>query len=371
MARTGTRISSRTASQEACTVTVAISALVATHRARAALKPYEAARLAGVTEAQYRAVESGRAWPGREAAQAIYEALQIPSHHRAHPHDDTPLDRHISRVLHAYHIPALYADSAGRTIEANVFAQGLLHQGAQPGGSIMRWVLEATNAQSRLANWDDVAAAFASWPDTSPSQAWPHGQLFVWRAAKGPDPVTVCMVTTPRNRPELHQITFVPRSVRPAQSPTHSERELSAWPGPILLDLLKCGVCGLLLTGGGNPTAYSCVTRCLPDVSGAELQLQIAQTVLPRALTSEPHNKVAAARSALLDHVDDVAPGALPDPQRALHLWRHAMSPARRSAILGLFVESIMVYPAKSADGRPGVDLAYTWREPTSGEMRR
>lgn len=105
----------------------------------------------------------------------------------------------------------------------------------------------------------------------------PDGQVFVWRSPDGPYQVSACLLTVPGRRPDLQQITFVPRSIEPAHMDTDAAEGPSLWHGPVLADMLTCGLCGHLLTSE-RPTAYSCPTGCLPELDSEELELPIARS---------------------------------------------------------------------------------------------
>ncbi|MFF1678440.1 helix-turn-helix domain-containing protein [Streptomyces sp. NPDC058256] len=220
-------------------VSATLGEVVAVYRARAALDPSHVAERAGISTGQYLALEQGTAWPGTAAVEAVIDALQIPDSQRARlDHTGAPLDRYLQHMLHGYDIPALIVDSSWRTVDANCFARALLPGSAVPGWNLMRWILLDCNAQRRLANWDDVAEVFAgalrddivAAPDNPellhigedadqlqlvgapPSTDCPGWQVFVWRTGSGLYSISACLVTVPSGRPDLRQITFVPRS---------------------------------------------------------------------------------------------------------------------------------------------------------------
>jgi transcriptional regulator with XRE-family HTH domain len=223
-------------------LSASLASVLASYRARAALDTKRVATLAGITEAQYQALESGTTWPGAAVAEAAGDVLQIPRSHRARliP-PDAPLDKHLQRMLHSYDIPALMVDSTWRTVEANSRARTLLPGSAQSGWNLMRWILLDHEAQERLVNWGQLARIFAgalhdgltAAPDNAEllairegathleavashtSTGCPDGQVFVWRTEGGPHPISACLITTSNGRPDLRQVTFVPRSPQP------------------------------------------------------------------------------------------------------------------------------------------------------------
>ncbi|WP_440580949.1 MmyB family transcriptional regulator [Streptomyces sp. PT19] len=361
--------------------------VVAVYRARAALEPSHVADRAGISIAQYLALEEGTAWPGTEAVEAIITALQIPHSHRVPlTAVGAPLDVYLQRILHRYDIPALIVDSAWRTVEANVFARRLLPDSARPGWNLMRWVLLDADARRRLANWDDVAQGFsgalyaaitaaplnpellairddAAKLGLSPhpgARDCPDGQVMAWRTDRGPYPISACMVTVPSGRPDLLQIVFVPRSHHPVPVLMAAPSPPTRWHGPLLADLLSCGLCGLLLTGGGQSAIYTCATDCLPELPADALELRVAQQVLVRAFPTEGCRGLGVAQELLL------AAGVEPElnvpvsTRHALNQWQCSMTDTQRRGILTATLRSATVYPASSNDG---VDLAYNWRE--------
>ncbi|MFJ5951336.1 helix-turn-helix domain-containing protein [Streptomyces noursei] len=364
-----------------------LAEVVTLYRTRAALEPSHVAERAGISIAQYLALERGTAWPGTEAVEAIIEALQIPRSHRTRlAAADGPLDKYLQRMLHRYDIPALIVDSAWRTVEANAFARALLPGSARPGWNLMRWVLVDPDAGRRLANWDDVAQGFTGALYDAVTAA-PHdpellsiredagqlghsagptsrdgldGQVFIWRTDRGAYPISACLVTVPSGRPDLQQITFIPRSTQPVPVLMAEPSTPALWYGPLLADLLSCGLCGLLLTGGGLSATYSCATGCLPELLTDRLESRIAREVLARAFSADGCRELGIAQEILMADGIELALNVPVSPQHALDQWQRSMTHTQRRGILTTTLRSAMVYPAL---GHDGVDLAYNWRE--------
>ncbi|MCX4681443.1 helix-turn-helix domain-containing protein [Streptomyces sp. NBC_01433] len=374
-------------------VIATLAEVVAVYRARAALAPSHVAERAGISIAQYLALEQGTAWPGTAAVEAVIDALQIPASHRAClAAAGAPLDKYVQRMLHGYDIPALIVDSTWQTVEANVFARTLLPDSALPGWNLMRWVLLDDEARRRLANWDDVARCFSGALNNaitaaphnaellairedatqlgqiaSPSsQNCPDGQVFVWRTDSGASPISACLVTPPSGRPDLQQITFVPRSTQPVPVLMAAQTSPTPWDGTLLTDLLSCGRCGLLLTGGGQSTAYNCATGCLPELAAADLELRIAKKVLTRAFPARACRALGIAQEILMADGFELELNVPVSPQHALDQWRRSMTNTQRRGILTSSLRSATVNPAPGTDGSTDVDLTYNWRELTS-----
>ncbi|MFI0813421.1 MmyB family transcriptional regulator [Streptomyces echinatus] len=364
-----------------------LAEVIAVYRARAALEPSHVAERAGISVAQYLALEQGTAWPGTEAVEAIIEALQIPQSHRVHlAAAGAPLDIHLQRILHRYDIPALVVDSAWRTVEANSFARALLPDSARPGWNLLRWILLDDDARRRLANWDDVTEPFSGALRTAiavtprdpellaicedaakiglssfpVSRDCPDGQVMIWRTDSGAYPSSACMVTVPSGRPDLKQIIFVPRSTQPVPVLMAAPATPALWYGPLLTDLLSCGLCGLLLAGGGKPTTYSCATGCLPQLPADRLEPRIAQQVLARAFPSESCRELGIAQEILLAGGIELELNVPVSAQHALNLWQRSMTDTQRRGILTATLRSVTVHPSLHRDG---VDLAYNWLE--------
>ncbi|MFH8257642.1 helix-turn-helix transcriptional regulator [Streptomyces roseolus] len=364
-----------------------LAEVIAVYRARAALEPSHVAERAGVSIAQYLALEQGTAWPGTEAVEAIIETLQIPHSHRARlTAAGAPLDIYLQRMLHRYDIPALIVDSAWRTVEANAFARALLPDSVRPGWNLMRWILLNADARRRLANWDDVAQSFSGALNAAITaaprdpellairdeaanldlsshlvpQACPDGQVLVWRKDFGAYPVSACMVTVPSGRPDLQQIIFVPRSTQPMPVFMAAPSPPALWYGPLLTDLLSCGLCGLLLTYGGQPTTYNCATGCLPALPADRLELRVAQQVLVRAFSTEGCRELGIAQEILLADGIELELNVPVSPQHALNQWQRSMTDTQRRGILTATLRSASVRPSAHHDD---VDLAYNWLE--------
>ncbi|MCX4826866.1 helix-turn-helix transcriptional regulator [Streptomyces sp. NBC_01142] len=373
-------------------VIATLGEVVAVYRARAALDPSHVAERAGISIAQYLALEQGTAWPGTEAVEAVIDALQIPDSHRAClAATGAPLDKYLQRMLHGYDIPALIVDSTWRTVEANAFARTLLPDSALPGWNLMRWVLLDDDARRRLANWDDVARCFSgalrdaitAAPHNAEllairedatqlgqtagpsSRNCPDAQVFVWRTDSGAYPISACLVTSPSGRPDLQQVTFVPRSTQPVPVLMAAQASPAPWYGPLLTDLLSCGLCGLLLTGGGRPTTYGCATGCLPELSADDLELRIAKEVLTRAFPAQACRELGIAQEILMADGIELELNVPVSPQHALDQWQRSMTNTQRRGILTSTLRSATVNPAPGTDGSPGIDLAYNWRELT------
>ncbi|MFJ9580705.1 helix-turn-helix domain-containing protein [Streptomyces sp. NPDC101191] len=364
--------------------------VVAVYRAKAALDPAHVAERAGISIAQYLALEQGTAWPGTEAAEAVIEALHIPDSHRARlAMAGAPLDKYLQRLLHGYDIPALILDSAWRTVEANCFARMLLPDSALPGWNLMRWILVDDAARRRLANWDDVARVFSGalrdavtaaprnaellairkdaaklgLTAAASSRDCPDGQAFVWRTDIGAHPISACLITVPSGRPDLRQVTFVPRSSQPVPVLMAPQSGPAPWYGPLLTDLLSCGLCGLLLTAGGRPTSYSCATGCLPELSAEELELRIARKALAHAFPAQECRKLGIAQEILTAEGIELELNVPVSPQHALDQWQRSMTNTQRRGILTTTLRSATVYPTPSSNGSQDVDIDYNWRE--------
>lgn len=371
-------------------VVASLGEVVAVYRSRAALEPARIAERAGISVAQYLALEQGTAWPGTEAVEAVIDALQIPHSHRARlAAAGAPLDKYLQGMLHRYDIPALIVDSAWRTVEANSFARNLLPNSARAGWNLMRWVLFDSEARRRLANWDDVARVFSGTLRDSITAA-PHntellairedaaqlelvaapsstdcheGQVFVWRRDNGPYPISACLITVPSGRPDLRQVTFVPRNTRPVPALMATRSSPAPWYGPLLTDLLACRLCGLLLTGGGRPTFYSCATGCLPELAADELGARIAKKVLARAFPAQACQVLGFAQEILTADGLELELNVPVSPKHALDQWQRSMTDTQRRSILTTTLRSATVGPVPRPDGSLGVDLVYNWRE--------
>ncbi|MGZ2358468.1 XRE family transcriptional regulator [Streptomyces sp. 372A] len=368
-------------------VIASLAEVIAVYRARAALEPSHVAEQAGISVAQYLALEHGTAWPGTEAVEAIIKTLQIPHSHRAPlTAIGAPLDIYLQRMLHRYDIPALIVDSAWRTVEANTFARALLPGSAWPGWNLMRWILLDADARRRLANWDDVAQSFSgalhsaitAAPQNSellaihndaPNLGYsphpaagdcPDGQVLVWRTDSGAYQISACMVTIPNRRPDLQQIILVPRGHRPSPAVMAAPSSPALWSEPLLTGLLSCGLCGLLLTGGSQPTIYNCPTGCLPELPADQLELHIAQHVLLRAFSTEACRGLGIAQEVLLADGGDLKLNVPISAQHALNQWQCSMTDTQRRGILTATLRSATVHPSVHHDG---VDLAYNWLE--------
>ncbi|MEV4872842.1 MmyB family transcriptional regulator [Streptomyces syringium] len=370
-------------------VIATLGEVVAVYRSRAALDPARVAKRAGISIAQYLALEQGTAWPGTEAVEAVIKALQIPDSHCARlTAAGAPLDGYLQSMLHRYDIPALIVDSTWRTVEANCFARALLPDSARAGWNLMRWVLSDIEARRRLANWDDVARAFSGTlrdaitaaprntqlltiredagvdlAAAPPPTDCPEGQVFVWRTDSGPYPISVCLITVPSGRPDLRQVTFVPRNTRPAPALTATRSSPALWHGPLLTDLLTCGLCGLLLTGGGQPVSYNCATGCLPALPAGALEIRVARQVLMRAFPAHACRELGVAQEVLAADGIELELNVPVSGKHALDQWQRSMTDAQRRGILTTTLRSATVYPALCPGGYPDVDLAYSWRE--------
>ncbi|MEU6070566.1 helix-turn-helix transcriptional regulator [Streptomyces sp. NPDC047082] len=357
-------------------------------RTRAALEPADVAEQAGITERQYSALETGTAWPGSTVVRAVLNVLQNPAYrHIPLQRADSHLDECSQRILHAYDVPALLVDNEWRTVEANCLAQGLLPFASQLGSSLTRWILLGDEARARLANWEDIARNLTptlqditaarsheeelhsirdrqEQLDALPTEArCLDGQLFVWRSDNGPHPITTCLVTFPGTRPDLQQITFVPRPTQPTQTLLHPHPIPQTWDSQVLAGLLTCGICGLSLTSGGTPTTFFCATGCLPVLPSEELQHHVAQETLPRAFSPDTCRRLGAAQEILTYDQADMALNVPVNTRHALYQWRHAMTPAQRRGILTSTLRSITVYPVPNTTTPPTVALSYSWHE--------
>ncbi|MFD6329183.1 XRE family transcriptional regulator [Streptomyces niveus] len=370
-------------------VIATLGEVVAVYRSRAALAPARVAERAGISTGQYLALEHGTAWPGTEAAEAVIDALQIPHRHRVRlATAGAPLETYLQSMLHRYDIPALIVDNAWRTVEANSFARILLPDSARPGWNLMRWVLLDSEARRRLANWQDVAPVFAATlrdsitaaphdtelagirqdaaqlklPAANASTNCPDGQVLAWRTDRGPHPISACLVTVPGGRPDLRQIAFVPRPALPAPVPTPAQPGPAApWSGPLLTDLLACGLCGLLLTGGGRPATYQCATGCLPELLAEDLEVRIAERVLTHAFSTEACRELGVAQEILAADGMELELNVPVSPKHALDQWQRSMSDTQRRGILTTTLRTATVHPTqRGAD--LGVGLAFTWR---------
>ncbi|MFI6283078.1 helix-turn-helix domain-containing protein [Streptomyces sp. NPDC050988] len=373
-------------------VIASLGEVVAVYRARAALDPSHVAERAGISIDQYLALEQGTAWPGTEAVKAVIDVLQLPDSHRARlAAADAPVDKYLQRILHGYDIPVLIVDSTWRNVEANGFARALLPDSVLPGWNLMRWVLFDGDARRRLANWDDVARVFAGVLrdaiTASPRNAellalceeaaqlglsvassprdCPDGQVFVWRTDSGACPISACLLSVPSGRPDLRQVMFVPRSTQPVPVLMAEQSSPAPWYGPLLTDLLSCGLCGLLLTGAHLPATYSCATGCLPELPAGDLELRIAKRALTRAFPAQACRELGVAQEILTADGIEMKLNVPVSPQHALDQWRRSMTNTQRRGILTTTLRSVTVYPAPGRNGSPGVDLAYNWRELT------
>lgn len=362
--------------------------VVADYRARLALDHAGVAALAGITEEQYRALELGTAWPGSAAVQAVIDVLKIPHGKRLHQRPtDSPLDRYLSQILHGYDIPALIVDSEWRTVEANCYAQRLLPGSARPGWSMPRWILHSNEARERLGNWRQAAHAVADLvrdeltagldnPElhdlsraarqySTGSDSHHHGDsgshLLTWRTATGPFPATACLISIPTGRRDLRQVTLIPRGTQPGH-PLLDANPSQPCNGPLLLDLLSCGICGLLLTGGGAPATYHCATGCLPPLSADALEARVAETVIPRVFGPDECRQLAAAQESLIANGFDMNLNVPVSGKHALYQWTRSMTDTQRRGILTSAVRSITVYGSTDGQCWEKSALRYAWR---------
>lgn len=370
-------------------VIATLGEVVAIYRSRAALDPARVAKRAGISIAQYLALEQGTAWPGTEAVEAVIKALRIPDSQRARLAAAGPLDRHLQSMLHRYDIPSLIVDSTWHTVEANSFARALLPDSADAGWNLMRWILFDSQARRRLANWDDVARSFSGIlrdsitaaprntelramqdeaahleiaADPCPTNC-SEAQVLVWRTDSGPYPITACLMTVPSERPDLRQVTFVPRNTRPAPVLMATGANPAPWYGPLLTDLLTCGLCGLLLTGGGQPASYNCATGCLPVLRADELEIRVAKKALTRAFPAQACRELGVAQEILAADGIELELNVPVSAKHALDQWQRSMTDTQRRGLLTATLRSATVYPALRPSGYPGADLAYSWRE--------
>ncbi|MFE8941141.1 XRE family transcriptional regulator [Streptomyces sp. NPDC007872] len=368
-------------------VIATLGEVIADYRLRMALTPARVAVMAGITEAQYLGLEHGTAWPGSAAVQAVIDALRIPHTIRSHFQPaDSPLDRSLSQILHGYDIPALIVDSEWRTVEANCFAQRLLPGCFTPGWSLPRWILHSNEARERLANWQQAAECIADlvreelaagldnpelraldraarrYCSDSDPRTHPASHLLSWRTETGPHPATACLVSVPTGRPDLRQVTLIPRGTQP-DHPLLETKHNQPWDGPLLIDLLRCGVCGLLLTGGGAPVTYHCATGCLPDFPAAALDARVAKEVVPRVFGPDECRQMAIAQESLTADGFGMALNAPVTAKHALDQWKRSMTATQRRGILTSAVRSITVYGATDCDDWKRSALRYAWRD--------
>ncbi|WP_327309811.1 XRE family transcriptional regulator (plasmid) [Streptomyces sp. NBC_01298] len=373
-------------------VIATLGAVVADYRVRMALAPARVAEMAGITEAQYRALELGTAWPGGAAVQAVIDALKIPHTRRLHFQPaDSSLDRYLSQILHGYDIPALIVDSEWRTVEANCYAQRLLPGSATPGWSLPRWILHSNEARERLANWQQVAqcvadlvreelgagldnpelrdldraaSRYCSGPDSGsdPHDADSAGHLLTWRTDTGPFPATACLISVPTGRPDLRQVTLIPRGTQPGH-PLLDAKRSQPWDGPLLIDLLNCGVCGLLLTGGGTPATYHCATGCLPAFPADALESRVAQEVVPRVFGPDECRQLAVAQESLTADGFDMTLNVPVTAKHALDQWSRSMTDTQRRGILTSAVRSVTMYGSSDCGDWRRSALRYAWRD--------
>ncbi|MFD6465385.1 MmyB family transcriptional regulator [Streptomyces goshikiensis] len=368
-------------------VIATLGEVVADYRLRMALAPARVAAMAGITEAQYLGLEHGTAWPGSAAVQAVIDALKIPHTRRLHFQPaDSALDRSLSQILHGYDIPALIVDSEWRTVEANCYAQRLLPGCSTPGWSLPRWILHSDEARERLANWQQVAECVAdllreelaagldnpelreldraarrhcSGSDPNTHSA---GHLLTWRTDTGPYPATACLISVPTGRPDLRQVTLIPRGTQP-DHPLLDAKPSQPWHGPLLIDLLSCGACGLLLTGGGAPATYHCATGCLPDFPAAALDTRVAQEVVPRVFGPDECRQLAIAQESLTADGFDMTLNVPVTAKHALGQWHRSMTDTQRRGILTSALRSITVYGAADCEDWRKSALRYAWRD--------
>jgi len=370
-------------------VSATFGEIVGFYRAQAGLDPALVAQRAGIDEDQYRALELGTGWPGTVAVRAVIDALDVPDADRARLDvAGTPIDRCLQRMLYGYDIPALILDSTWCTVAANCFAVDLLPGCEQPGWSLMRWVLLEDEAKQRLANWEEVAQAFAAalrralnaapydpellslrvlveptlYANTDPDQ--PDGQVLIWRTPEGTYPISACLVTIPSGRPDLRQVTFVPRAGERVFAIVQTQEHTASWHGPLLADLVHCGLCGRPLVGG-ELTAYRCVIGCLPDIPPEDLELRVAREALPRAFPPETIRQLARVQEILTARGIEMALNVPVTTQHALHQWCHSMTPAQRRGILMQGMTSATVSPSGGATGPGSIDVTITWRDPS------
>lgn len=253
----------------------------------------------------------------------------------------------------------------------------------------MRWALFDDEARRRIANWDDVARGFYEGLQDAVAAA-PHntellairedaaqlglgaagsatgcldGQVVVWRTDRGPFPISACLITVPSGRPDLRQVTFVPRNTQPAPVLMATRSKPAPWNGPLLTDLLSCGLCGLLLTGGGQPGSYSCATGCLPELPADALEFRIAKQVVARAFPAQACRELGVAQELLTADGIELELNVPVSPQHALDQWQRSMTNTQRRGILTSTLRSATVSLRRSPDGSHDFDIAYSWRE--------
>ncbi|MEU7028998.1 XRE family transcriptional regulator [Streptomyces sp. NPDC046275] len=370
-------------------VIATLGEVVADYRTRMTLDPARVAEMAGITEAQYRALETGAAWPGSAAVQAVIDVLRIPHDKRLNlMPTHSPLDPCLSQILHGYDLPALIVDSEWRAVESNSYAQRLLPGSAQPGWSLPRWILQSAEARERLANWrhvvhviadlirdelaagldsrelHDLARASRQYCTGSDSHHEGHsaGHILTWRTAAGPFPTTACLISVPTGRPDLRQVTLIPRGTQPGHSLLDANPS-QAWNGPLLLDLLSCGLCGLLLTGGGAPETYHCATGCLPPLPASTLETRVAEEVVPRVFDPDECRQLAVAQESLTADGFNMNLNVPVTGKHALHQWSRSMTDTQRRGILSSALRSITVYGSNDGRSWEKSALRYTWRE--------
>jgi hypothetical protein len=292
-------------------------------------------------------------------------------------------------MLHRYDLPALIVDGSWRAVEVNRLARALFPGSAAPGWSLMRWVLLDLEARTRLSNWRAVAEAFAVTLQQglaiSPNDAelrairsmarmsystaprfsahGADGQVLAWTSDGGADSVSACLVTVPAGRPELLQITLVPRGARSVPSSVTSDMPAQSGENLLLADLLSCGVCGLLLSGGGQPASYWCVTGCLPALPAGDLEMRVGEAALSRSFPSEVCRKLAIAQEVLIAHGTEMSLNVPVTSRHALSQYERSMAREQRRGMLELALRSVTVLPCGKISDSRDVDLAFAWRE--------
>ncbi|MER5890447.1 helix-turn-helix domain-containing protein [Streptomyces sp. NPDC001941] len=350
-----------------------LARVVAVYRARADLEPSHVAEQAGISTAQYLALEEGTGWPGEEAVAAIVEALRIP--HAQRPRltgAGAPIDPYLRQVLHQYCVPALLVDSSWRTAEANAYAHVLFPELDRPGWNLMGWMLFSSDARKRLANWEAVAQSFtdalgqglATEPHNPELCALgneatgagfilgpnahdqPDGQTLNWRTSQNAHSATTCLVTVPPGRPDLRQIVFVPRSDELATRVGNDPH-----PSSLLSGLILCGHCGLLLADGAGPTTVLCPTGCLPELPTGPIERSIVHEALKRAFSAQNCRELGNAQDYLLACGGELKLNVPVSSRHALDQWQRSMTAAQRRGILTSTLRTAKVLRGVRADG--------------------
>ncbi|MEV5879372.1 helix-turn-helix domain-containing protein [Streptomyces sp. NPDC052101] len=347
------------------------------HRMKEELSAAQIAQAAGISELRYNMLESGRGWPGSRALSAVLDALNVPRDQRprcAVP--GTPLSGMERALLHGKPYPALVVDHTWRVVDCNRFFADQLPECAAPGANLMRWILHEEEAQRRLANWEDAAAAYTAalrdalaadpddpdllslradlpsglWETACPGSGQPDGQGLIWRTAQGPYVIWDCSVMVPASRPDLLSVDFLPHALSHSSIPVSAaapvQQPATTFEGSLLTGIARCGACNLDLTA--NDDHYQCPDNCV-TIASEILESRVADAIVDRIFTPESLRKLALAQEVLVAEGIEIDQPLPVSPRHARHQWDHALPAETRRAFITHSVDHVLV--AAGADG--------------------